>query len=415
MALTELEIKNAKSTGKDSKLWDGNGLYLLLTTAGGKIWRAKYRFAGKEKIYVYGKYPGLKLKEAREAHANMRKLLDAGIDPANEKKANRSLTTVSTESVPGTVEEVVRLWHKKKTEEWSQHHSEEVISLFEQHVFPSLGSRSVLTVTRKEIYEMISRIAEKKGKDMARRILFRLGAAFRHGMILNEKLTNDPTYKLSEELGKRPKTRNHPAATEPATLREVLRKMRGNYTATFGARCAVNLIALLFVRSGEMREARWEDIDFENKIWRYTIGKTDIGEHIVPLPDQAIYIFSEMLKYKKSEFVFPPVGIKGSTNKVLAAGTLSGALRLAGITKEESSVHGFRASAHTLLQEEFEYNWHVLERQLAHAVQDDNGTAYNRARFINVRRKMLIEWANYLDTLSGMPITECPAIKYNLD
>jgi integrase len=402
MPLTDTAIRNAKPGEKTIKLFDERGLYLEVSPAGGKWWRLKYRFDGREKRLSLGVYPDVSLKDARERRDAARKLLADGTDPSENRKAQKS---ARADRAANSFEVVAREWYAKYSATWAKDHGNRIIRRFERDIFPWIGGRPIAEVTAPELLNVVRRIEDRGALETAYRALGNCGQVFRYA-VATGRAERDPSGDLRGALP--PVKGEHFAATiKPKRVGEILRAMDG-YEGTLIVRCALRLAPLVFVRPGELRKAEWVDIDLDAAEWRYIVTKTSTP-HIVPLSRQAVAILRELQPLTgRGRYVFPsarnPKGDKPmSDNAILAA------MRRMGIGKEEMSGHGFRAVARTILDEELGVRPDYIEHQLAHAVRDPNGRAYNRTAHLPERRKMMQQWADYLDGLkAGAEIIPLP-------
>jgi integrase len=392
MALTDTAVKNAKSDGKTVKMFDERGLYLELSPSGGKWWRLKYRFDNKEKRLSLGVYPDVRLKNARDRRDKARKLLANGIDPSENRKTQKA---VHADRAANSFEVVAREWFAKYAKTWAASHSERVVRLFERDIFPWIGGRPVADVTAPEILTVVRRIEARGALETAHRALGNCGQVFRYAVATGRALRN-PSGDLRGALS--PVKKSHfAAATEPKQVADILRAMDG-YEGTLTVRCALRLAPLVFVRPGELRKAEWEDIDLDAAEWRYTVTKTNTP-HIVPLSRQAVEILREIHPLTgHGRFVF--TGARSNTRS-MSDNAILAAMRRMGIDKDEMSGHGFRAVARTILDEVLGVRPDYIEHQLAHAVRDPNGRAYNRTAHLVERKKMMQKWADYLDKLKA--------------
>lgn len=393
MPLTDTVVRNTKPTAKTRKLFDGGGLYLEVAPSGGKWWRLKYRFVGKEKRLSLGTYPEVSLKDARERRDEARKRLSDGIDPSAHRKARQAS---QVESSANTFEAIAREWISRHLSKKSSTHHAKVASRIEREVFPYLGKRPISEITAPEILRVLRRIEARNHLETAHRVMQHIGQVIRYA-VATGRADSDPTHSLRGALP--PATVKHMAApTEPKVAAELLR-MQDAFAGGPVVGAALRLLPLLFVRPGELRTMRWEQIDFKAKEWRYTTSKTQT-EHLVPLSKQAIAILDELhplTGHLAGGWVFPG---GRSPRSAMSNAAINAAYRRLGIdTRNELTGHGWRACARTLLHEQLKYQPEVIEHQLAHAVPDALGRAYNRTRFIDERRKMMQKWADYLDTL----------------
>lgn len=392
MPLTNTAVRNAKPAKKAVKLFDDRGLYLEISPSGGKWWRHKYRFERKEKRLSLGVYPDVGLKEARDRRDAARKLLANGVDPGAHRKAQK---LAEHEKAANSFEVVAREWFAKYATTWAASHSERTIRRFERDVFPWIGSRPICDIYAPEILTVLRRIEARGAGETAHRALSNCGQVFRYA-VATGRASRDPSGDLRGALSRVKKT-HFAAKTDPEAVAGILRAMDG-YEGTLPVRCAMRLAPLLFVRPGELRTAKWAEIDLEEKQWRYIVTKTKTP-HIVPLSRQVIEILNELHPLTgKGTYVFPSARTSSrpmSDNAILAA------MRRAGIDKEEMTGHGFRAVARTILDEVLGVRPDYIEHQLAHAVRDPNGRAYNRTAHLPERRKMMQQWADYLDRLKA--------------
>jgi integrase len=392
MALTDTAIRKAKAGDKTRRLFDGGGLYLELAPSGGKWWRLKYRFGGKEKRLSLGVYPDVSLKDARERRDENRKLLANEIDPGEFRKTKKAATD---ERNSNSFEMIAREWFVKHSPNWAANHSDRTIRRLERDIFPWIGARAIADITAPQLLDTVRRIEQRGAVETSHRALQNCGQVFRYA-IATGRAIRDPSGDLRGALP--PVKGTHFAAvTDPTKVAEILRMFDG-YEGTLTVRCALRLAPLVFVRPGELRQALWEDIDINAKEWRYTVTKTST-EHIVPLSRQAVDILQEVQPLSgRSRYVFPSAR---SAARPMSDNAILAAMRRMGIGKEEMSGHGFRAMARTILDEVLGFRPDFIEHQLAHAVRDPNGRAYNRTAHLPERRKMMQQWADYLDNLKA--------------
>ncbi len=392
MALTDTAVKNAKPTDKPRKLFDERGLFLLVAPAGGKWWRLKYRFDGKEKRLSLGVYPDVNLKDARNRRDAARKLLADGIDPSENRKAQKA---AKQDRAANSFEVVAREWYAKQAPTWAPSHGDKIIRRLERDVFPWLGARPIADVLARDLLPVLRRIESRGAPETARRALSNCGQVFRYA-VATGRAERDPSGDLRGALTPA-KSKHFAAITEPKQAAELLRTLDG-YQGTLTVTCALRLAPLVFVRPGELRKAEWAHIDLDAAEWRYTVSKTKTA-HIVPLATQAVTILREIHALTGAgRYVFPSARGNGrpmSENAVLVA------LRRLEVGKDEMSGHGFRAMARTILDEVLGVRPDLIEHQLAHAVRDPNGRAYNRTAHLAERKKMMQQWADYLDKLKA--------------
>lgn len=393
--LTDTAIKKAKPAEKPYKLADGGGLYLLVNSAG-RYFRWDYRFGGKRKTLALGTYPDVSLARAREKHAEGRRLLADGIDPGALRKAEKARAVACAAN---SFEAVARSWFAKAYADRAGTTRTKTLTRLEQDVFPWIGSRPVSEITAPEVLGVIRRIEQRGALDIARRVFNYIGRTLRyadsHGMVDRDV---SASIDLSLVLTQR-ETRHHAAITSPQAVGGLMRAIDG-FTGGFVTLCALKLSALTFVRPGELRHAEWEEIDMDAATWSIPGSKMKMDNaHIVPLSTQAVAILRELHKLTgRGRYVFPS---ERGGSRPMSENTVNGALRRLGFTKDEMTAHGFRAVARTLLDEELGFRPDFIEHQLAHAVRDPNGRAYNRTAHLSERRKMMQAWAEYLDKLKA--------------
>ncbi len=393
MALTDIAIKTAKPREKAYKLADSGGLYIEIAPSGGKWWRYKYRFEGKEQRISLGTYPDISLKDARERHADARKLLASGANPSEARKAEK----ISKAEISGhTFEDVAREWWKSHMANKADSHKNKVIRRFEQYLFPWIGNKPISSITAPEILQNIKRVEKQNKLETAHRALQTAGQVFRYA-VQTGKAIRDVTADLKGALP--PTTVKHMAAfTEPNEVAQLLRAIDA-FNGTFTVHCALRLSPLLFARPSELRTAKWADFDLETGEWRYLVTKTKT-EHIVPLATQAIAILKELYPLS-GHGVYVFMG-GHSPMKPMSESAVNAALKRMGYdTQVDITAHGFRAMARTILHERLNIDPNIIEHQLAHKVPDTLGTAYNRTKFLAQRKTMMQQWADYLDELKA--------------
>lgn len=408
MALSDSKVRKAKYTGKPEKLSDERGLYLLVMQAG-KYWRMDYRFDGKRKTLALGVYPDVplasqtrkdeatgktrKIKGARELREEARELLAQGIDPSHNRKAQKA---AKVQRAANSFEVVAREWFEDRKAKWAPSHSSRLLKRLENDVFPWIGGRPIAEITAPEILAVMRRIEGRGTLDTAHRAHQDCGQVFRYA-VATGRAERDPTGDLRGALPTA--TSGHFASiTDPASVGELLRAIDG-FKGTFIVQCALKLAPMLFVRPGELRQARWQEFDLDKAEWKYLVTKTKT-EHLVPLASQAVEILRELHALSgHSEFVFPGARSNG---RAMSDAAVNAALRRMGYdTRTEITGHGFRAMARTILHEVLDVAPAVIEHQLAHKVPDALGPAYNRTKFLPARREMMQQWADYLDKIKA--------------
>lgn len=392
MPLTDTACRTAKPKEKPYKLADGNGMFLLLNPNGSKWWRLKYRYEGREKLLSLGTYPEVGLRDAREKREDLRRLLAAGVDPGANRKATKA---ARADAVANSFEVVAREWFGKYSPRWAPSHADKLIQRLERDIFPWLGSRPIADISAADLLETLQRIEDRGALETAHRAKQNCSQVFRYA-IATRRADRDPSADLKGALP--PVVRSHFAAiTDPKEVGDMLRKL-DIYKGHLVTRCALALAPLLFVRPGELRAAEWADIDLDAGEWRYLVTKTKT-QHVVPLARQAVDVLRELHALTGSgRYVFP--GTRTST-KPMSEAAISAALKRLGIPNTKMNPHGFRAMARTILDEVLGIRPDYIEHQLAHAVRDPNGRAYNRTAHLPERKKMMQQWADYLDSLKA--------------
>ena len=387
--LTAVQIRNVKVQEKEVKMFDGGGLYLLVTPSGGKLWRLKYTFACKEKKLAFGAYPEVSLAQAREERQKARELIAQGVDPSEIRK-------MELKSDQATFEAVACEWHKEYSQNWETGNTEKIKKWLENDVFPIIGSRPIAAISPPELLAVLKSIVNRGAAYTASRVKIVCGQVFRYA-VATGKAERDPTADLKGALAP-VKSTHRPALTEPRKVAPMLRMIDG-YDGSLMVKSALRLLPLLFVRPGELRKTLWENIDMEKGEWSYLINKTKT-QHIVPLAEQALDILRHMHQFTgPSGYVFPSAR---TDTRPMSDMAMNAALRRMGIdTKTEITGHGFRAMARTILDEELAFRPELIEHQLAHCVRDPLGRAYNRTTHLPERKQMMQRWADYLDELKG--------------
>lgn len=392
--LTDAAIRNAKPAEKPYKLTDGKGLCLEIAPGGGRWWRFRYRFRGKEKRLSLGVYPDVDLKTARMRRDAARKLVADGIDPSEHRKAQKAAAADAAEN---SFEAIAREWYAKHAPTWAPTHANKIIRRLELYVFPWIGSKAIAEITAPEVLRILRRIEGRGVQETAHRALQNCSRVFRYG-VATGRCERDPCADLRGALAPVKGVKHFAAITDPVKVGELLRAFDG-FSGSFPVQCALRLAPLLFVRPGELRTARWSDVDLDKAEWRYHVSKTRT-EHLVPLSRQAVVILRDLHPLTgRREFLFP--GAR-DPKRPMSNAAINAALRRLGYdTRTEITGHGFRAMARTILHEELHFKPEVIEHQLAHRVADTLGAAYNRTKFLKERRVMMQEWADYLDKLKA--------------
>ena len=393
--LSATAINNAKPKEKPYKLTDEKGLYLFIQSTGSKLWRFDYRFLNKRKTLALGSYPDVSLSHARDRRDKARSLLanDPPIDPSENRKAEKSSKLLSIEN---SFEVIAREWWQTHMKNKAASHKDKVIRRFELYLFPWIGTKAIADITAPQMLQVVKRIENLNKLETAHRALQTAGQVFRYA-VQTGRAVRDVTADLKGALP--PTSIKHMAAfTEPKQIAELLRAIDG-FGGTLTVQCALKLSPLVFVRPSELRQAKWRDIDLDAGEWRYLVSKTKT-DHLVPLSTQAIEILRTIHPLSgHGEYVFQG---GHSPLRPMSEAAVNAALKRMGYdTQSEITGHGFRAMARTILHERLNIDPHIIEHQLAHKVPDALGAAYNRTKFIDQRKLMMQQWADYLDELKA--------------
>lgn len=387
MALTDTAVRNAKPAEKPQKLFDGGGLFLFVTKTGAKSWRLKYNYLGKEKLLTLGLYPAVSLKGAREKALSAKKILAGGKDPAVEKKLDR-------ENAQNTFEKIAHEWHGKQIPKWSANYCKRTMDNLRKNAFPYIGNKPIGEISAQEVLAMLRRLETRGTIATAYAIRGLCSSIFRYAVSIG-LMEHNPIPDLYGAMTPHVK-KPHPTITDPGKVGELMLRI-DDYHGVAAVRGALQLMALTFCRSWEIRNAEWSEFDFEDRLWRIPASKMKMRrEHLVPLSPQAIAVLNEMKMFSDhASHVFLN---QRDHSKPIGVYSLINAIRIMGYAKDEFTPHGFRSMASTLLNEQG-YHPDAIERQLAHVPHERIRGIYNRAEYLPERRKMMDDWANYLDNL----------------
>lgn len=408
---SDATIRATKAKGKPCRLNDGDGLYLLIrpggTPKGGWWWRLDYSIAGRRKTLSLGTYPDTGLQLARKKADEIRKLVEAGTDPSDIRKADKAEHAAQREAerrlqagipLADSFEAVAREWFEARKAKWAQSHADKVLGRLVADAFPWIGARHVGEIKPGELRAVFNRISERGALETAHRVLQHCGQVFRYA-VFKELAERDPTQDMRGQFPTA-NVKHMPAITNPAAVGELLRAIDA-FNGTYIVKYALRLAPMLFVRPGELRNAEWSDFDLDRAEWNIPAERMKAREpHLVPLSSQAVAILRDMHPLTgHRRFVFPGARSNG---RPMSNAAVNAALRRIGYdTRTEITGHGFRAMARTILHEELGIERDVIEHQLAHRVPDALGTAYNRTKFLKQRRTMMQTWADYLDRLKA--------------
>ena len=407
MALTDTRIRNAKPRAQSYKLSDGGGMYLLVTSKGASYWRLDYRFAGKRRTLALGVYPNVSLSNARSRREDARAFLAKDIDPGVAKKTTKRIAKLASEN---TFEVIAREWLTNQRNRLAVRYSMRLLARLEADIFPQIGSRPIMDIDAPELLEMLRNVEKRGVIETARRLRQLCGQVFRYAIVTG-RAKHDPSADLRGALKSPGRPRSHKAMPldEMPTFMHAL----SAYDGDLRTRLALRLIVLTFARTTELRGARWsefENLDGNEPIWRIPAERTKMKrEHLVPLAPQTLAVLRELREFPGSDaspFLFP----SASLEKCMSNNTMLYALYRMGY-HGRATVHGFRAMASTALNE-MGYRPDVIERQLAHEEKNAVRAAYNRAEYLNERRAMMNQWADYITAADGrniIPLGQKPA------
>ena len=397
--LTDIQVKNAKPKEKAYKLADGGGMYLEVTPTGSKLWRMKFMQAnGRESRLAFGTYPEVTLSEAREKRLEARRLIARDIDPAQAKrKAKEDIATANA----NTFEKIAREWHANRLSAWSATTAKETINRLEKDIFPEIGKLPIASITHPQMIAALRKIEARGAGEIAHRLKSTCARVFsyanQHGIE-----NKNPAADLKDVL--KPVKSTHFAALAPDELPAFVAAIRENNARLYlPTRFAIRLMLLIFVRSSELRTTPWSEINLETGEWiipwqRMKRGKLTVNpdetDHHVCLSRQGLELLRELHKYTGGgKYLFPN---QRDHEKPMSGDAIRMALNRMGY-EGKMTTHGFRALAMTTLKEKLGYRHETVDRQLAHAQKDKIASAYDRAQFLDERKKMMQHWADYLD------------------
>lgn len=386
--------KQAIDPSKPYKLADGRGLFLLVQPTGSKLWRWKYRrpVTRSENLLSFGAYPDVPLKRAREKRDDARKLLSDGIDPGTHRKASRA---AGQEAAANTFEVVAREWLELQT--WVNGYKTKVEAWFKNDVFPWIGKQPVIDLTAADFIGVCTRVQQRGALESAYRIWQNCNGVMRYA-VATSRIDRNPVMDVKPgDVLRAPGERHHPAITDPTEIGALLRSIDG-YEGSPTVKCALQLAPLVFVRPGELRHMEWAEVDLDKAEWNIPASKMKMRQpHLVPLSTQAVTLLQEQQQLTgRGQYVLPG---GRSPKRPMSDNALNAAFRRMGYEVGTVTAHGWRATARTVLDEVLGCRVDLIEHQLAHAVRDPNGRAYNRTSHLPERRKMMQTWADYLDTL----------------
>ncbi|MAS87842.1 MAG: integrase [Micavibrio sp.] len=393
MALTKLACDNAKPQDKDYKLFDSGGLFLLITKTGSKLWKLKYRHLGKEKKLAFGPYPIVSLSDARDKRDEAKKLLADDLDPS---VIRQEIKKEKIQENANTFEAIALEWFENNKPSWKPDHAKNILARLEKDVFPIIGKYPIKTLTHKMLLDMANAVKERGANELAKRIIQMCKHIFQYAIITGRAEKN-----IAEDLKGliKVKPKGHFAAIETREIPEFIQDLR-NHRAKLNRQTylAVNFMMLTFVRTNEMIKAEWSEFDFKEKQWIIPAQRMKMNkDHIVPLSKQVIAILEELREiHNHPKYVFPS---RTQRNSHMSNNTVLMAIKRMGY-KGRMTGHGFRALAMSTIMEKLGYRHEVPDAQLAHSKRGDVAKAYDRAKFLDERTKMMQEWADYLDDIA---------------
>lgn len=402
MALTDVAIRNAKPAAKPYKMGDAGGLYLLVTPAGGRLWRLKFRIAGKEKLLSLGGWPDVSLATARKHRDKAREALAAGADPAREKQQTKHRAKVSAANSFG---EIAQEFIDKRRREGMSQSTADKSAYYIGRMGPVIARMPIAEITAPDLLVVLRRIEAKGNFETSRRVLQLSGRVFRYA-VATARMASDPSRDLRGALTA-PKPKHYGAIIEPKRAGDLLRAIDG-YDGQVMTRIAMQMSANVFVRPGELRHAEWSEIDLEGSLWTIPAGKMKMRRpHRVPLSRQSVELLRQVHEITgPTGYVFPSIRTR---SRPMSENTINAGLRRLGFTGDEMTAHGFRAMASTLLNESGKWHPDAIERALAHGDEDRVRAAYHRGAHWKERVEMAQWWSDHLDTLrKGAEIVPFP-------
>jgi len=395
MPLTDTFVRQVKSTGRPSgdSYADGGGMYLLVKLSG-KYWRMDYRFAGKRKTLALGVYPDVPLAKARKKRDEARQLLADEQDPAVHKRAAKLALETSTQN---TFEKVAESWLVTTAKERKKITQDKITNWLAKDIYPYIGKMPISSIGPRDVLTVARKMEERGVNDSARRLVQICGQVFRYA-VAEGSAERDVTVDIKGALQKAEK-KHFAAITDSAQLAQLLRAIDG-YSGHIYASTALKLTPQVFLRPGELRHGEWQEIDFANSEWRISANKMKMDiDHIIPLSTQSLSLLRDIHKLTgHGKYIFPSIR---TGERPMSENTINAALRALGYDGKTQTAHGFRATARTILDEILGERVDLIEHQLAHAVKDANGRAYNRTAHLPARRAMMQRWSDYLDDIKN--------------
>jgi len=393
--LTDTKIKTAKAKDKDYKLFDGAGLFLLITKRNTKLWRLKYNFDGKEKSISLGAYPTITLIQARALREKHKIDIANGINPTEHKREKKELKKQDEIKNLNTFQFLALQRLEKVQDEISESHYKRMCGGFKNDVFPFIGNKPIDDVLAEDIINILQVMMKRDVRNSAKQVYHSISKTFKWA-VANAKAKRNPATDIdvTEIIGK-PKEKHYPTIVDNKGIKNLLISIE-NYTGEYTTKQALKMMAYTFVRSINIRLALWSEIDLENKLWTIPANKMKTkDEFIVPLTATVIELLEDMKLYSSdSPYIFPSVK---SRTTPMSDGALLGAIRRIGYTKDEFTPHGFRAMFSTIAHQKSNFKFEIIETQLAHSVGNSVSQAYNRAKYLNERVTLMQWWSDYLN------------------
>ncbi|WP_373033561.1 tyrosine-type recombinase/integrase [Sulfurovum sp.] len=400
--LTDKEIKATRAQAKEYKLFDGGGLYLSVMPTGGKLWRLKYTYEGKEKRIALGAYPSVSLAAARKMREDNKTKIALGIDPAAERNAAKATRQAKESEAENTLNAVAEEYLNNIKGDLTEKYYTKLHSYFDNNVKKEIGMKPINSVTRADIKTVIEKIEERGAVEVAKKTVNLLERIFKYA-VSTDKAQHNIIADIEKRYAiKRRSVRHHPTITDRAGIKSLLAAIDG-YQGDYVTKCALQIAPYVALRPGELRAAEWSEIDFENALWKIPAEKMKMRKpHIVPLVPYVIEVLKELQQYTgHNKYVFTNAVYK---DRFMSENTLNYALRRMSFTKDEIVSHGFRGMFSTIAHEKMGEHGHssdVIERQLAHTERSSVKAAYNHAEHLEARKELMKWWGGYLDGIKA--------------
>jgi len=398
-ALTATQIKQAKPRGQDYKLYDGGGLYLLITKRNTKLWRMKYRYDGKEKLLSFGASPSITLSKARELRTMFKIDIVNGIDPNEVKRANKEARRAKAFKDENTLTKVANEFLENMKDSVTPKYLKKLRSYYTNHIESVLGAKPIKEIQRVEILSIIDTMQDKGIFESAKKTLNLLERLYKYA-IAREYTQRNIISDFDKRLVLRKRAvRHYPTITDDKTISLLLDSMK-NYQGETVTRYALKVIPYLALRPIELRSMRWEYVNFTDNIIVIPADKMKMRmEHIVPITSTVAKFLQELREYAgNGVYLFPNALYK---TRYMSENTINTALRRMGFTRDEIVSHGFRSMFSTIAHEKSNFKHEVIETQLAHSIGNSVSQAYNRAKYLNERVELMQWWSDYLDELQN--------------